>query len=288
MNITQDDVVKVIPRGNGDVMLLGVIAIVSLGIVAYVFVKGDAKNGKGKDTGVTKEMKQERDVNENVNKDKNKDAKERNENTKKHKGGKDSKSIKPVTPGKTQDDKVAAKDQPQQQPQVINTPTPTPTPSQTNVQDTVTNIPEIKRDTPQSEPVVHNNDDHTNSNKADTNDVLNTIEDIITTTVVPPIDIAPPEFHASNVEATTAPVNENENEQAKPKAKKTKKKKPSKKENKQQQQQQETPLSLKPITSTENTDDSGWIEVGSKKSKAPAQTKQKQVDQIYKDYLDQY
>jgi hypothetical protein len=155
----------------------------------------------------------------------------------------------------------------------------------------------IKTDKPQKEPVVTSNDDvHTNTNdnnnKVNTNDVdadvVNKkvlVEDIITT-VVPPIDIAPPELHANKIETNTTP---NDNNQTKPKAKKNKKKKPSKKETKQQQQ--EPNLSLKPITSLEeniNDDDSGWIEVGSKKDKPSTQTKQKQIAQIYKDYLNQY
>ena len=281
MNMSADDVVKVIPRGNGDLMLLGVIAIVSLGIVAYVFVKGGEKE-KDADTHVDVKKK-ERIVNE--------DVKQRNENdnTKKdnkHKGGKETKSIKHVTPVKTQHSGNAVENQQQQQQQVINTPTL----SQANVQEIITNISVIKTDKPQKEPVINTNDDHTNNNnnnKANTNDVdvvnKNTVEDIITT-VVPSIDIVPPELHANIVEAN---ITVNENDQTKSKAKKTKKKKPSKKENKQQQ---ETNLSLKPITPTEedNNDDSGWIEVGSKKGKTAAQTKQKQIDQLYKEYLNQY
>ena len=312
MNMNAKDVVKVIPRGNGDVMLLGVVAILALGIAAYVFVKGGEKKRVGGVSvdGDVEKKKRERNVNED------KDVKERNENTttntnvntsvntkkdNKHKGKKETKSTKQVTPVKTQNSGNDVDNQQQQQQPVINTPTL----SQANVQEIITNISVIKTDKPQKEPVVtSNDDDHINTNTTNTNnnnkvntndvdvDVVNKnvlVEDIITT-VVPPIDIAPPELQASKVEVNTnTTTTTNEADQAKPKAKKNKKKKPAKKEPKQQQQ--EPNLSLKPITSPEeniNDDDSGWIEVGSKKDKPSTQTKQKQIAEIYKDYLNQY
>lgn len=298
------DVVKVIPRGNGDVMVLGVVAILALGIAAYVFVKGGEKRkvGGASVDGDVEKKKRERNVNE--------DVKERNENTttnvntsantkkdNKHKGRKETKNTKQVTPIKTQHNGNAGDNQRQQQQQqpVINTPTL----SQENMQEIITNISVIKTDKPQKEPIVTSNDDDVNANtttnnnnKVTTNDVdvvnKNVLVEDIITTVVPPIDITPPELQASKVEVNTT-TTANETEQPKPKAKKNKKKKPAKKEPKQQQQ--EPNLSLKPITSLEeniNDDDSGWIEVGSKKDKPSTQTKQKQIAQIYKDYLNQY
>lgn len=297
------DVVKVIPRGNGDVMVLGVVAILALGIAAYVFVKGGEKRkvGGASVDGDVEKKKRERNVNE--------DVKERNENTttnvntsantkkdNKHKGRKETKNTKQVTPIKTQHNGNAGDNQRQQQQQqpVINTPTL----SQENMQEIITNISVIKTDKPQKEPIVTSNDDVNantttiTNNKVTTNDVdvvnKNVLVEDIITTVVPPIDITPPELQASKVEVNTT-TTANETEQPKPKAKKNKKKKPAKKEPKQQQQ--EPNLSLKPITSLEETindDDSGWIEVGSKKDKPSTQTKQKQIAQIYKDYLNQY
>ena len=299
MNMNAKDVVKVIPRGNGDVMVLGVVAILALGIAAYVFVKGGEKRkvGGASVNGDVEKKKRERNVNVSE------DVKERNENTttnvntsantkkdNKHKGKKEIKSTKQVTPVKTQHSGNAVDNQQQQQQQpVINTPTL----SQANVQEIITNISVIKTDKPQKEPVVTSNDDvHANTttinnnNKVNTNDVdvvnKNVLVEDIITTVVPPIDITPPELQASKVEVNTT-TTANETEQPKPKAKKNKKKKPAKKEPKQQQQ--EPNLSLEENI---NDDDSGWIEVGSKKDKPSTQTKQKQIAQIYKDYLNQY
>ena len=299
MNMNAKDVVKVIPRGNGDVMVLGVVAILALGIAAYVFVKGGEKRkvGGASVDGDVEKKKRERNVNVSE------DVKERNENTttnvntsantkkdNKHKGKKETKSTKQVTPVKTQHSGNAVDNQQQQQQQpVINTPTL----SQANVQEIITNISVIKTDKPQKEPIVTSNDDvHANTttinnnNKVNTNDVdvvnKNVLVEDIITTVVPPIDITPPELQASKVEVNTT-TTANETEQPKPKAKKNKKKKPAKKEPKQQQQ--EPNLSLEENI---NDDDSGWIEVGSKKDKPSTQTKQKQIAQIYKDYLNQY